>query len=119
MSTFIAITIITQIGQEQPPIFRKVDIINVVQVDITLSTVWKIDRLLWSAISTLLPTKFPRKYSVRTGLIRNTILINGNYLELVPYQEKLFICRGFHISDIHQLSVSSKNRQIRAININN
>ena len=97
MSTLIAIIIITQTDKEQPSIFRKVDIINVVQVDITLSTVWKIDRLLWSAISTLLPTKFPRKYSVRTGLIMNTILINDNYLELVPYQEKLFICRGFHI----------------------
>ena len=62
MFTLIVITIITQVDQQQSFIFRKVDIIDVVQFDTTLSTVCKINRLLRSAISILQPTKFLRKY---------------------------------------------------------
>ena len=53
MFTLIVITIITQVDQQQSFIFRKVDIIDVVQFDTTPSTVCKINRLLRSAISIL------------------------------------------------------------------
>ena len=39
MFTLISITITTQVDQQQPATFRKVDIIDVVQVDTILSTV--------------------------------------------------------------------------------